>query len=580
MSVSTLLVDARPVDHPTARQRGIGRYVTGLLTGMRDIGAPVVALHGNDTEADVLADAIPGLTLRRWSPQVVRDHATDGTWYLATQLMLHPIPLDPIPRCVTAARLPVAALMYDVIPYRYPEIYFTDPNARRQAELRASLARTADALLAISDFAATTAADELDFPLDRIGMIGAGVEARFEPPADDPRSRCARVLPSHVGRYVVTVAGGDERKNLEGLLRAWTHVDRTLGDDIHLVVAGAHSHAVLHRWTAWATEAGVNDRVVFTGSVDDDELVAMLQGASLVVMPSLEEGFGLPVLEAAACGVPTIASNVSSLPEVLDEPAACFDPHDHQAIAAAIAKALTDDAHRSVLLAAGQRAVERWTWRNAASGTLEALASMGPRWPHRPHRPATRLAVAGRFGDGGESAGARSGDPIASTNDAVVDALRAAGGDVTALVDNGGEAEPTHGACDRWPVRALGRYLKPWDFDHIVAVLGPAPQHMATSELARVVPCHLWLHDEAMVGVRFGANLQALEIARSVIVGSDEAAALVRRASDRPVPVLVVSPEASPAERDAALRAWLDDVDRLGDSTIRHASPPVVSPRP
>ena len=388
-----MLVDARPVDHPTARQRGIGRYVTGLLTGLRDIGAPVIALYGTDTEADVLADTVPGLTLRRWSPQVVRDHAGDGTWYLATQLMLHPIPLDPIPRVITEARLPVAAVMYDVIPYRYPEVYFADPNARRQAQLRAPLARTTDALLAISDFAAATAADELAFPLERIGMIGAGVEARFESPTTDPRARCARVLPAEVDRYVVTVAGGDERKNTEGLLRAWGHVGTALGGDVHLVVAGAHDAAVLDRWTTWAEEAGVTDQVVFTGALDDDELVALLQGASLAVMPSLEEGFGLPVLEAAACGVPAIASNVSSLPEVLDEPAACFDPHDPPAIAAAIVSALTDEAHRSVLLAAGRRAVERWTWANAATGhrrdagdTGTALASApastrSPDWP-------------------------------------------------------------------------------------------------------------------------------------------------------------------------------------------------------
>ena len=68
----TLLVDARPVDHPTARQRGIGRYVTGLLRGLVEIDAPVLALYGSDVEAEVLADAIPDLTLERWSPDVVR----------------------------------------------------------------------------------------------------------------------------------------------------------------------------------------------------------------------------------------------------------------------------------------------------------------------------------------------------------------------------------------------------------------------------------------------------------------------------------------------------------------------------
>jgi glycosyltransferase involved in cell wall biosynthesis len=579
LSVSTLLVDARPVDHPTARQRGIGRYVTGLLAGLRDIDAPVVALYGSDNEAEVLTDAVPGLTLRRWSPQVVRDHVADGTWYLATQLMLHPIPLDPIPRCITDARLPVAAVMYDVIPFRYPGVYLTEPNARLQAALRAPLARTVDALLAISNFAATTAAEELRFPVGRVGMIGAGVDGKFAPPVGDPRDRSRRVLPDSVARYVVTVAGADDHKNTAGLLRAWTEVDSVLGHSHHLVIAGAHTPAVLQRWQAWAADAGIIDRVVFTGRLDDDELVAVLQGAELAVTPSLEEGFGLPVLEAAACGVAAIASDVSSLPEVLDEPAACFDPYYPQAIADAIVKALTDDDHRSVLLAAGNRAVERWTWSNVATATVDALATMGPRWPQRIRRPAPRLAIAGVFdGVGGHVDGSTA--LIAATNEQLVDGLRAEGADVTAMVDNAGSPEPTHAAADRWPVRALGRYVRPWDFDHIVAVLGPAPDHVATSAMARLVPCHLWVHDDALLGVRLGANLQALEIARSVIVDSVESAELVRRAADRPCPVLVVPSHTDSLERVAEVARWLDDVDALDPSTIRHVAPPVASPDP
>jgi glycosyltransferase involved in cell wall biosynthesis len=593
-SVSTLLVDARPVDHPTARQRGIGRYVTGLLAGLRDIGAPVIALYGKDAEADVLTDAVPGLTLRRWSPQVVRDHAVDGTWYLATQLMLHPIPLDPIPRCITDARLPVAAVMYDVIPFRYPGVYLTEPNARLQAGLRAPLARTVDALLAISDFAAVTAAEELRFPIERIGMIGAGVDAKFSPPLGEPRERARRVLPASVARYVVTVAGGDDHKNTQGLLRAWTEVDCVLGDSHHLVIAGAHTPAVLQRWRGWAADAGILDRVVFTGRLDDDELVAVLQGAELAVTPSLEEGFGLPVLEAAACGVAAIASNVSSLPEVLGEPAAGFDPYFPQAIADAIVKALSDHAHRSVLLAAGRRAVERWTWSNVAASTLDALAAAGPRWPQLVRRPAARLAIAGVFDagivDGGVFDGAvvdgagghvdASTALVAAINEQLVIGLRASGRDVTSVVDNAGSPEPTRSAADRWPVRAVGRFVKPWDFDHIVAVLGAAPDHVATSAMARVVPCHLWVHDDALLGVRLGANLQALEIARSVIVESAGAAELVRRAAERLCPILVMPARTGPLDLVAELARWLDDVDDLDPSTVRQVASAVASPDP
>ena len=570
--VRTLLVDARPVDHPTARQRGIGRYVTGLLEGLVAIDAPVIALYGSDVEAETLAAAIPGLSMQRWGAQVVRDHAEPGTWYLATQLMLHPVSLDPIPSIITQARLPVAAVVYDVIPYRFPETYLADPNARRQAQLRAPLARTVDTLLAISEFAADTAAAELNFPRTRIGMIGAGVDAKFARPLADPRPRSARVIPAEVGPYVVAVTGGDDRKNTEGLIRAWALADRTLTDPTlatsapagphHLVIATAHTQDVLKRWEACAVAVGIRDRVIFTGALDDDELVAVLQGAALAVMPSFEEGFGLPVLEAAACSVPAILSNLTSLPEVLDEPTACFDPHDPRAIADAIVRALTDDAHRAILLAAGDRAVQRWTWPHVATATIDALESCGPRWSQRVVPPRRSVAFAGAF--------AGSASALGDDNEAVVEAFGRIRSDTehVVFVDAATSPEPTHANPNRWPVRSLGRYVKPWDFDHIVAILGSAPLHLATSEMARRVPCHLWIHDDALVGVQYGANLRALSIARSVIVASDDAAERVRRATDRQCPVLVVSGTID--EASAALAEWFDDVKSLDPSTIRH----------
>lgn len=501
-AVDALLVDARPVDHPTARQRGIGRYVTGLLRGLVEIGAPVRALHGSDVEAQVLADAVPGLTLERWSPQVVRGHARPGTWYVATQLMLHPVPLDPIPRVITESGLPVAAVMYDVIPYRFPKQYQVDPSARRQAQLRAPLARTCDALLAISRFAATTASHELDYPLDRIAMIGAGVEPQFAPRSVRPLPRAERVLPASVERYVVSVTGGDERKNTEGLLRAFGQLDEPLRSTHHLVIATAHSPAVLQRWEAWAEEAGVRDRVIFTGAVDDDEMVSILQGARLAVMPSLEEGFGLPVVEAAACGVPVICSNLTSLPEVLDEPSACFDPRDPADIARAIAAALTDDAHRQILLAAGAWAAARWTWTRVARDTVDALEMLGPRWPRPIRSPKRRMAIVGPA-VGSDSA-------IGQYDERVIESVRRDAGarEVEVYVDGStsqlptADTDPTRAV--RWPARSIGRFHKPWDFDDIVAVLGSSPSHAATAALAERVPCHVWMHEASLVGVHVG----------------------------------------------------------------------------
>jgi glycosyltransferase involved in cell wall biosynthesis len=610
-TVSSLMVDARPVDHPTARQRGIGRYVTGLLRGLHAIDAPLVALYGSDSEAAVLSEAIPGLHLERWSPQAVREHVAPGTWYLATQLFLHPVPLDPIPSVITQARLPVAAVMYDVIPYRFPHVYLAEPNARRQAPLRAALARTVDAMLAISEFSAVTAAESLGYPIERIRTIGAGVEEQFVPPSVRPLPRPERVLPSIVGRYVVSVTGGDERKNTEGLLRAWALLDPVVRRNRHLVIATAHSPAVLHRWEGWADEVGIRDEVVFTGSITDDEMVAVLQGAELAVMPSTEEGFGLPVVEAAACGTPVICSNVSSLPEVLEERSAEFDPFDPSSIADAIERALTDDAHREVLIAAAQRAGGRWTWPRVAADTLDALADLGPRWTQRLREPARRIAVAGPF------SGSTSG--IGRYDEAVVEALeRLREVDVgvplvDVFVDGSGSAERTQTTTGRRPVRAIGRYAKPWDFDHLVAVLGSSPHHVATAELALAQPCHVWLHEASLVGVHLGLAHQAgserwarqhvtdrlerdetdavraridddelldaqrfdehgvrllgetLDRARSVIVSSRQAADIVRELRPHGAPVLimplayppVIAPVAVGSSRDVVAVGWL-----------------------
>jgi glycosyltransferase involved in cell wall biosynthesis len=590
-SVGALLVDARPVDHPTARQRGIGRYVTGLLRGLTEIGAPVVGLYATDVESEVLSEAIPALPLRRWSPDVVREHAVPGTWYLATQLMLHPIPLDPVPSIITQARLPVAAVMYDVIPYRFPDQYQVEPSARRQAQLRAPLARTLDALLAISHFAANTAAEELAFPARRVRTIGAGVEPQFVSATADKRPFPERVLPAGLSGYVVAVTGGDERKNTEGLLRAWGLVDPNLRSQSQLVIATAHSPTVLRRWEQWAREADVQDDVIFTGSVTDDEMVAILQRASLAVMPSVEEGFGLPVVEAAACGCPVICSNVTSLPEVLEEPAALFDPYYPAAIARAIERGLTDDDHRQVLIEAGKRAASRWTWPRVAKDTMAALEELGPRWTQELRSPGRRIAVAGPF------AGSESG--IASYDESLLGALhRAEGGpDVDVFIDASASPEPTHGEPERFPVRALGRYQKPWNYDHIIAVLGSSHHHVATADLAMKTPCHVWLHEPSLVGVHVGLAhasgsetwateyvqgilhstesdelvaeitdpLDAMELdeagvtmlattlanARSVVVSSERAAEVVRRVCPDGPPLLVL-PLAYPPVHPAA----------------------------
>ena len=460
--LQNLLVDARPVDHPTARNRGVGRQTIGMLSGLHQIGVPLIALVESDAEADLLGAAVVGIHIERWSPALVRQYAVADTWFLCTQLMLHPIPLDVVPRTITEAGLPVAAIMHDVIPERYPELYQVDPTPRAQVQLRGMLTRTLDALLAVSQFAATTAAHELRFPPERVRVIGAGVDAAFQPTQTDPWPRLRASLVDDGRKVVLMVSGTDARKNTERLICAWGLLAPSTRSGRRLVIAASISTALLHRWQTWADEAGVADSVTFTGGVTDDEMVALHQVAILAIMPSTEEGFGLPVLEAAACGCPVIVSDCSSLPEVLDFPAAEFDPYDASSIAAAIERALDDPSHRLRLLAAGQRAVERWTWANTGRAVLESLESLGPRQARQLRPPPHRIALIGRFDE----------SPTGLDNEALVIALRAAphAPELHVLVDNQGTDVPTHAMELRFPERALGRFVHRSLFDHVVTI--------------------------------------------------------------------------------------------------------------
>ena len=222
-----------------------------------------------------------------------------------------------------------------------------------------------------------------------------------------------------------------------------------------LVVVATPPAPVLERWRAVAAEAGCSDRVEFATGRPDDEVVALLQHAVLNVVPSLEEGFGLPVLEGAACGVPVICSRSTSLPEVLAEPAAHFDPTDPDDIARAIERGMTDQVHRRALRAAAALAVARWRWHRVVGDIVVAIDELGPRWPRRIVSPAERYGV-------------RGSDPVAV--DAAVADLRERhpGAAIVRALDRSHTSDRVPFDGTTVPARALGRYLKMHDLDAVI----------------------------------------------------------------------------------------------------------------
>ena len=175
--------------------------------------------------------------------------------------------------------------------------------------------------------------------------------------------------------YVLCLATNKPHKNLAGLVAGWARCSPGARKDTELVFAGRHDAAFPETREAIA-EYGVFDTVRLLGPVPDALLPALMSGATAFCFPSLYEGFGLPVLEAMACGTPVAASNRSSLPEVVGDAGLLFDPADHEAIGVALSRLISDDKLRQRLARAGLARAHEFSWERTAQATLEGYRSV------------------------------------------------------------------------------------------------------------------------------------------------------------------------------------------------------------
>lgn len=572
-----LFVDGRVVTHPTAAGRGVARYTVGIVRAAAHAGAEVMVLCGTGDDHDEWSRVAPEITRRPLLPSAVADAPRDRTWFVCTQLMLHPPCLDVIPRFITHMRMPVVGVLHDVIPQRFPERYLTDPAARIQTRLRESLCRTIDVFWTNSEFTANTGAVELGVARSRLHHVGAVIDPIFCP--GDPGPLPVGVRPG----AVVAVTGADDRKNTERLIRAWSRVPDTARGDRQLVIVCAVDADTRSRWHHTAHHAGVADSVVITGAIDDTELVSLYRSATIGVMPSLEEGFGLPVAESIACGTPCLCSNVSSLPEVAGTSEGLFDPYDVMSMAGAISAYLTDASLRTRLLSEQEAGGARWHPSRVGAQMLAALPDATPanrvESDMATHRPSVVFAGPHPCADSG----------IVAYSDMV---LAEWPGDAPQRMDDvqlspaetsGGRFAGDDASGARGLIGHLGRHAHVHDHDHVVMVLGSSEHHAFGADRARDGRCHVWLHEPTLVGAVVGSyhygggrvwmeshlrdwfgadaatdavraaqegDAQALHAqghdacsavvaaARSVIVSSDDAAQVIRQYTSAPILVL------------------------------------------
>jgi len=265
----------------------------------------------------------------------------------------------------------LSATLYDLTCWIMPEFH-TPANvaaARRMAE---TVWKRADGLIAISAHTRDEAVRLLGLDARRIRVIHCGVDERFfaagEAEAARVRARYRIERP-----YVLWVGTIEPRKNLDLALDAWAALDAAWRQEFLLVVAGPEG------WAAPATLARLRSQpagVRYLGYVPEDDLPGLTAGAAALFYPSLYEGFGLPVAQAMACGVPVVTSSVSALPEVAGEGALYADPRSLSEVRGALERLLASAELRRKLGEAGRRRAACYRWEEAARQSLEFFAEL------------------------------------------------------------------------------------------------------------------------------------------------------------------------------------------------------------
>lgn len=274
---------------------------------------------------------------------------------------------------------PVSVILYDLIPLKNTEQYLT-PNPAYEQHYRRKIQslQSAATYLAISEFSRQEAIDVLGFTDGQVVNISTSIDSQFQPQTIFLNT--AAKLKQKLGvraSFVLYTGGADERKNLPRLIEAYAALPDHLRHSHQLLFAGKMHEGDTARFRQIASKVGLKEsELLFTGYVSDEELVQLYNLCALYVFPSWHEGFGLPALEAMACGAPVIGANTSSLPEVIGLAEALFDPLDVDAITQKIAQALGNDGFRETLRRHGLRQAQRFSWDQTAQRALRTWEAL------------------------------------------------------------------------------------------------------------------------------------------------------------------------------------------------------------
>jgi glycosyltransferase involved in cell wall biosynthesis len=512
--IPRFFVDLQVTQSTQYAERGMPRYAAEFGKALLESGAPIAAFALNPTlpAPSRLPDALRDSGLIVWNTiDTYRNLSKSGSLLsVLTCPFFEQHPIEAVlPRHMLVNGGPIAVVLYDLIPYVMADSYQTSFAERSLYRVRRQLVQRADVVLALSDHTRRDAIEVLGIAPERITSIGAGASEFFHLPnaGEDPTATIRRTIPEIDRSFVLGVGGADPRKNWLALIDAFALLPRGTRERLQLVaVSNLSSQAALR---AHAHLRGLRDnQLVLAALVSDEVLRALYQTASLFVLPSLYEGFGLPVLEAVRCGCPAITSDVSSLPEVLDFAPATFRAEDPASIAATMNRALVDKTFRTRLKNAGSRAAGQHTWTAVAKRAQAGLSAVRVSQHARPIR--RRFALLGR------SSSERS--IVTGFRTGVVDLL-AERCEVDCFNFHTETRRPNR-SNRRWrsfPIESFGRTFVSATYDTVIFTIGESDNDESVTNRLRSLPGIAFLRAEPSQAV------EIIKSARALILPSEAA---------------------------------------------------------
>jgi glycosyltransferase involved in cell wall biosynthesis len=375
------------IDYTAAVRQGggIGRYTRNLIRALAHL----------DTENQYMLFVAGGWGggdgLGPWPANFrVRSIPLSDRWvHLFWQRMRLPVPVQTItgpldlfhsPDFVLppTGRTPAILTVHDLSFLRVPQFFV--PGFREYLEMAVSRAvNQAACILADSESTRGDLMQLMGVEPERVTVLYPGVESRFRPVEEAQTLAAVRARYQLPGSFILGLSTLQPRKNFDGLIEAFRRLLAPIADgpemaELHLVIAGGKGW-MYEDTLAQVQRIGLGDRVHFPGFVAEADLPALYCLASAFAFPSWYEGFGLPLLEAMACGTPVVAANNSSLPEVVGEAGLLVDAADVDALSEALGRLLTDGALQGRLIRAGLDRARHFTWKGAAQQLLHVYRS-------------------------------------------------------------------------------------------------------------------------------------------------------------------------------------------------------------